>query len=190
MTSRLRPGDGPRHAWTPEPGVTVDLPVVLDFVIAPVDGGPAYSVTEATVDLCDGEPALVRLVATCPAGMDLVWTQRMFRWAGPVEVVTRMVPALIRAGLDPYTAEFPVDDLPAATRRAPQRRLSDEFLEDVASEYLTHGRGYARAMAAHYQVSQRTVVSWIEKARERGILTATEPGRFGGHVRPRGRRDG
>ena len=46
------------------------------------------------------------------------------------------------------------------------------------------GRGYARTIAAERNVSQRTVVSWIEKARARGILSATTAGRMGGEVRP------
>lgn len=118
MTSRLRRAPGARHPWSPEPGIVVDLPVVLDFVITHRDTGEPYGVTEAMVDLRGGEPALVSLTVTCPDGVDVVWTQRRFRWSGPLEVVTRTVPDVIRAGRDPFDVDYPVADLPAATRRA------------------------------------------------------------------------
>ena len=66
--------------------------------------------------------------------------------------------------------------------------LGDAFLEDVARQYLAIGRGYARAIAAERHVSQRTVVSWIEKARRRGILTRVPAGSFGGTIVPKARR--
>jgi hypothetical protein len=168
--------------------VTLDLPVILDFVIHDRQTGSLLSITEATIDLIDGTPALVRVSVDAPGGIDLTWTQRAFRWSGPIEVVTRTVPAMIRAGRDPFLAEFPVRDLPAVTRPAPHRQLSAEFLEDVAREYLTLGPGYAGALASAYQVSPRTVVSWIEKARRRGILTPTQPGRYGGQLQSGGGR--
>jgi len=37
-------------------------------------------------------------------------------------------------------------------------------------------------------VSQRTVVSWVEKARRRGILTRVRPGSYGGEIVPRTKR--
>lgn len=188
MTSHLRRASGPRNPWTAEPGVVVDLPVTLDFVIAEQATGVPVSVTRATVDLRGGQPVLVRLTVDTPGGIDIPWTQREFRWAGPVEVVTRMVPALIRAGRDPFAAEYPISDLPAVTRPAAARKLSAEFLEDIAREYLTLGPGYARKLAGQYQVSPRTVVSWVEKARRRGILSQTRPGSFGGHLSPGGER--
>lgn len=49
--------------------------------------------------------------------------------------------------------------------------LSDEFLTTIAREYLVRGRGYAASLAEEYFATPRTVVSWIEKARARGILS-------------------
>jgi hypothetical protein len=43
-------------------------------------------------------------------------------------------------------------------------------------------------MAAERHVSPRTVVSWIEKARRRGILTRVPQGGYGGEIIPRSRR--
>lgn len=52
-----------------------------------------------------------------------------------------------------------------------RRTITDEFLVAIAREYLTRGRGYAASLAQEYSVSPRTVVSWVEKARARGILS-------------------
>ena len=67
-------------------------------------------------------------------------------------------------------------------KRTTPTRLTDAFLEVIAVRYLRLGRGYAKAIAAERNVSPRTVVSWIEKARERGILTGTSPGSMGGSL--------
>ena len=40
---------------------------------------------------------------TAANGLDLTTLQQKFRWATPLEVVTRMVPALLESGEDPYT---------------------------------------------------------------------------------------
>ena len=45
------------------------------------------------------------------------------------------------------------------------------------------GRDIAAA-AEQYQVAPRTVVSWVQKARRRGLLTPARPGVAGGEVRP------
>jgi hypothetical protein len=68
--------------------------------------------------------------------------------------------------------------------RSVPTRLTDEFLIEIATRYVMHGRGYAKAIAAQRNVSTRTVISWVEKARARGILTATTPGSVGGSVNP------
>jgi transposase-like protein len=61
-------------------------------------------------------------------------------------------------------------------------RLTDEFLEGIVKAYLESGRGYAKKIAVIRGVSERTVVSWIQKARERGILSKTRPGSRGGEL--------
>ena len=60
--------------------------------------------------------------------------------------------------------------------------------EQVARDYLAIGRGYATAMSIEHGVSPRTVVSWVEKARQRGILTPVPKGGFGGRVVSKRRR--
>ena len=78
----------------------------------------------------------------------------------------------------PFDVDLPLTGFPeAATLDRPSNQpLTDQFLEDIAREYLSIGRGYARAIAAERHVSERTVVSWVEKARKQGILTRVRPG--------------
>ena len=61
----------------------------------------------------------------------------------------------------------------------------DNDFPNGAGRLKIGSRGYAATLAQAYQVSPRTVVSWVEKARARGILTATTPGVAGGTVPPR-----
>lgn len=191
LKSHLRRTDGPHEPWTSPEGVVVELPVVFDLVMSdPVTGAEAWRV-EATIDLCGGDPGLTQMViksAPGVGGLDTEVLQSRFRWATPVEAVTRLVPLLIRAGKDPFAAEFPVDGYPEVTRRAQPTVLSDSFLEDIARDYLVLGRGYAKVLAAKHSVAPRTVVSWVEKARERGILTKTSSGRTGGQLVPPSKR--
>ena len=82
-------------------------------------------------------------------------------------------------------AGLPITGFPAVAIQ-PQRRkgnLTDEFLTAIAREYLARGRGYAASLAREYFVTPRTVVSWVEKARARGLLSAAPgPGATGGHL--------
>lgn len=161
-----------RHPWT-SAGVTVDLPVVVDWVsVDPVSGEESVRI-EARIDLVDGAPVLVSMYLDCATGLDVLTLQQDFRWASPLEVVTGLVPRLIAAGLDPFSMDLPLTGFPAvAVQPTTARRvLSDEFLTTVAREYLLRGRGYAASLAAEYCVSPRTVVSWVEKARARGLLS-------------------
>ena len=48
--------------------------------------------------------------------------------------------------------------------------------------------GYAQAIAAERGIAERTVVSWVEKARRRGILTKVPAGSNGDEVVPRSHR--
>lgn len=165
--------------------MTIDLPVIVDWVRVEPDTGAESVRIEARVDLIDGRPQIVKMSLACQTGLDLATLQRDFRWASPLEVVTGLLPHLIAEGLDPFTVDLPVTGFPAAavqptrTRRA----LSDDFLTTIASEYLTRGRGYAASLADEYTVSSRTVVSWIEKARARGLLSPPPArGAAGGHL--------
>ncbi len=111
--------------------------------------------------------------------------QREFRWASPLNAVTGILPRLIAAGSDPFAADLPVTGFPAVAVQPLLRRrvLTDEFLTTIAREYLARGRGYAASLAEEYVVTPRTVVSWVEKARTRGILSAPPTtGATGGHL--------
>lgn len=70
------------------------------------------------------------------------------------------------AGRDPFAKRPPSNWWIAETRY----KLTDDFLTTIADRYLKLGRGYVKTLAAEYSTSPRTVRSWIDKARERGIL--------------------
>jgi len=170
----------------------VDLPIVVDILdIDPVSRSIVWKM-EAAIDLVDGQPALMsmHLESTRPIDPDLL--QREFRWATPLDIATITIPELLRAGLDPFRYHYPSAGYPQAAfvERSAPTRLTDEFLTEIAMRYVMLGRGYAQAIATQRSVSPRTVVSWIEKARERGILSATTPGAVGGRVLRRRTRPG
>lgn len=173
VTSRMMRAPGERHPWATR-GVTIDLPVIVDWVNVDPDTGAELVRIEATIDLVDDAPVIISMSLVGSAGLDLVTLQRDFRWASPLEVVTGLAPRLIAEGEDPFAIDLPVTDFPASVIQPvrSRRALSDEFLTTVAREYLVRGRGYAATLAEEYYVSPRTVVSWVEKARARGLLSA------------------
>lgn len=184
VASRIARADGPRHRWqTAE--VTVDLPVIVNWVSVDQSTGEEDVRVEARVDLVDGAPAIVSMSLVSGAGLDLVALQRDFRWASPLAVVTGILPELIAAGADPFAVDLPVTGFPAVAAKPVRRRgiLTDEFLGTIAREYLVRGRGYATSLAREYYVTPRTVVSWVEKARARGLLSSPPSrGAVGGHL--------
>ena len=173
VSSRVSRAEGPQHPWSVGE-VPIDLPVIVDWVAVEPSTGDVQVRIEARVDRVDGRPEIVKMSLDAPAGLDLATLQRDFRWASPLEVVTGLLPRLIATGTDPFAAELPVTGFPAVASQPVRRRgvLSDEFLTTIAREYLARGRGYARSMANEYFVTPRTVVSWVEKARARGLLSA------------------
>jgi hypothetical protein len=190
VTSRIRPAAGRKRMWRIDDEHSFPLPVIVDHQFVDPATGRRGWLIEATIDLIDDEPALVRMNAHVPDGIDPYRMQREFRWASPLEVVAQGVPSLLERGIDPFDFDLPIDGFPKAAElgepvNAP---LSDAFLEEVAREYLAIGRGYATAIAADRHVSPRTVVSWIEKARRRGILTRVPQGGVGGRIVPRAKR--
>ena len=189
-TSRIRPASGRKRLWHISPDHSFPLPVIVDHMFVHPETGELGWRIEATIDLVDGEPALVRMDAQAPGGIDPYRMQRDFRWASPLEVVRLGIPALLERGIDPFEFDLPLTGFPeaAALGRPPNEPLTEQFLEDIAREYLAIGRGYARVIAAERHVSERTVVSWIEKARRQGILTRVRPGSYGGEIVPRSRR--
>ena len=190
VTSRLRPAPGRKRPWKISAERSFPLPVIVDHMFVDPDTGELGWLIEATIDLVDGEPALVRVNAHVPGGIDPYLMQREFRWASPLEVVRDGVPVLLGRGTDPFAHDLPLTGFPAAAAfEGPSNEpLTEKFLETIAREYLAIGRGYARTIAAERHVSERTVVSWIEKARRQGILTRVPLGSFGGQIVPKSKR--
>lgn len=155
---------------------------MVDLVSIDPQTGIEHWRVDATVDLVDQRPTLVALCISSAEGLGTDYLQRNFRWATPVDIVTITVPQLLARGIDPYEHDLPIDGFPNAAYvdRSIRTRLSDEFLEEIAARYIVLGRGYAKAIAEERNVSPRTAISWVEKARERGILTGTTPGSVGG----------
>jgi hypothetical protein len=190
LSSRLHRA-GSTSIWSPSDGIELPMPVVFDLRLIDTETGEDVFRFDATIDLVEGTPVMVRFVATAAEGLDLVRLQREFRWATPVDVVTRLVPSIISSGGDPFDYDYPVEGFPEvvdASRSPANLALSDAFLEGIAREYLDIGRGYAKKIAIARGVSPRTVVSWIEKARQRGILTTLGAGSYGGEIVPPDRR--
>jgi hypothetical protein len=190
VTSRIRPAPGRKRSWQISADCSFPLPVIVDHMSVDPETGVRAWLIEATIALIDGEPALVRMDAQVPDGIDPYRMQREFRWASPLEAVTKGVPVLLGRGIDPFDFDLPLSGFPEAAElgRPSNERLSDAFLEEIAREYLATGRGYTKAIAGPRHVSERTAVSWVEKARRRGILTRVPPGSFGGQIVSKSRR--
>ncbi len=190
VTSRVRPAPGRKRMWQATPTHSFPLPVIVDHMCVDPESRELVWLIEATIGLVEGSPALIRMNAHSPGGINPHWMQREFRWASPLDVITVGVPELLARGIDPFAIDLPLTGFPeAATFSRPiNEPLSDDFLEGIAREYLAIGRGYARAMAAERKVSERTVVSWVEKARQRGILTRVPSGSVGGQIVPKSKR--
>lgn len=184
VTSHLERCPSTPHAWVSPIGERVPLP--LKVVIRGAGCRPAqecWRVT-ATADVRNGELILTSVVVSADAGLNVGVLQSSFRWQTPLDIVGVLVPALMASGSDPFDVALPIDKFPDAARLgfSGRRRLSDEFLAEIAERYLHFGRGYAKTLGAQYDVSPRTVVSWVEKARRRGILTTVAQGSLGGEV--------
>ena len=186
VTSRIRPVAGPTQMWHISDELEFALPVIVDHMCVDPASGELGWLFEATISLVDGSPALDRMNLHAPKGIDPHRLQREFRWASPLEIVTVGVPSLLARGIDPFDFDLPLTGFPeAAQLGSPTNvKLSDEFLESIARQYLAIGRGYAKAIASERHVSERTVISWVEKARRRGILTRVPAGSVGGEIIP------
>ena len=184
ISSRLRRGKGARSKWIAQNGHAVQLPLVLDIVNIDEGSGEASWYVEAQVDLIADQPELTDVHLKGHPLLDANYLQVFFRWATPIDVVTRTVPNLLAQGIDPFKYEYATSGYPDdfdSSKKA-NTRLSDEFLEEIAQQYIAVGRGYAEVIASERGVAKRTVVSWVEKARKRGILSATKPGSSGGSL--------
>ena len=139
LSSRLRPLDGPRTPWTSPDGAVVDLPVVFDLVMTDPETEIEAWRVEATVGMRSGDPALLQMVVTCGpggGGLDPAFLQREFRWATPLEAVTRLVPLIVQAGKDPYAMEFPAQGYPEVTR-SPQVSVTNSWRTSPASTWCS-----------------------------------------------------
>lgn len=186
VSSRIRPAENVDSYWQLDDQTSFPMPVIVDFLCVAPGGRWLEWKIEATVGLIEGNPRLIRMLAENLSGIDVEYMQREFLWRSPETIVTRGIPKLLSEGTDPFEFELPLSGFPDAAEisLAPRQRLDDKFLEDIAREYLVRGRGYAASMAAERFVSKRTVVSWIEKARARGILTMVDKGSHGGRIVP------
>lgn len=188
LTSRLHRMDDCRPVLITD-GVLIDLPITVDLIyLDPADGELLWSF-EAVVDFDDA--LVVRsLNMWARNGLDITRLQQEFRWATPLDIVGRLVPKLLAEDHDIYSVDLPVTGYPEVTGgpRDASGALTDDFLEAIAREYLNLGRGYADELSTRFLVSRRTVVSWVEKARRRGILTPVRPGQFGGQIVPLAKR--
>ena len=115
--------------------------MVLDVVEVGSDGATVLWRVEARVELIEGRPSITRIVLDSAVGLQPQMLQVKFRWATPLDVVTRAVPQLIADGIDPFDYEYPIRNFPDAADvgRAQGRRLTDAFLADVAQRYVALG---------------------------------------------------
>ena len=182
-SSRVRKVSGQKRIWTAPNGQQVRLPLIVDHMNIDEYGVQTWLV-EAKIDLVANEPQLISVHMAANPNLDAVFLQRFFRWATPLEVVRIAIPSLLEEGINPFEYEFPVEGFPDAAQivRAKNTRLSDEFLKELAREYVEVGRSYARIIAKQRGVSPRTVVSWVEKARKRGFIEPTKPGQRSNRV--------
>lgn len=179
FSSKVTKLDENGSVWIASNGQTVPLPLLIDHVNICAQTSRCTSVVEAIVDLVNGQPSLVDVKLKGFPELDTVLLQRFFRWSTPVEIVTLLIPRLMEQGVDPFSHWLPTDGFPDAayTNKKYNQRVSDEFLTEIARQYVEIGRGYAKTIARQKGVKERTVVSWIEKARKRGILEQTKPGK-------------
>jgi transposase-like protein len=184
-SSTLKRIKGAQSSWLAPNGESVTLPLTVELLWHHEPTGILAFKATAEVALLKGEPRLIRMDVSSPVGLVPSMLQASFRWQSPLDVVTITVPALLKAGIDPYAFPLPTEGYPEAAIKInlnDKTRLTDEFLEGIVKAYLEGGRGYAKKIAVSRGVSERTVVSWIQKARERGILSKTRPGSHGGEL--------
>jgi len=175
-SSKVEPGVGAQKFWVAPNGASVPLPLIV--VLSHVDSASCQETWrfEATVELVGGSPQVTRYDLKNIDGFNPVFMEKMFRWGTPLHVVTSHLPVLISEGVDIWQAEIPVD---ARSGADPETgRHTDEFLLHIVDEYERIGRNYAKELSALYGVAPRTVVSWMEKARRRGLAPPGARGRI------------
>lgn len=140
--------------------------------IGPLGGRMVFVVAEN-----HGEPVVIRAEFDRDDGLDLLNAQQ-FNWLAPLNLIADFT--------GPWDEWLEADE---ADFGRPHIQLTDEFLEQVAKDYLAAGRGYAKALGMKYGVAPTSVVRWMQLARQRGIITYPErKGAVGGTYVPRSER--
>ena len=178
-SSRLTRVSKATSHWVAANGLRVELPAEIDVAHIDEPTNSLEWLVVAKIDLVDESPSLVSVEVKGFPQLDTHHLQSFFRWPTPLDIIIHTVPALMCKGIDPYNYDYATEGFPNSVFLDPptNERLSDDFLHVIARLYVTIGRRYASALAGEYGVSQRTVVSWIEKARKRGILPPTKAGK-------------
>lgn len=164
--SRVEQGEGRRRAWTAPNGQKVVLPLLLTAWETDELTGEVIGTTTARVELVDGRPQTVMVLVEVPDGIFEPLIQKNFRWATPGDLVRNWIPEVLARGEDPLQLEPPTDLWSPAERQ----ELSHRFLEEIAEQHKELGYGYANVLAAKYRTTPRTVRSWVERAKQQGII--------------------
>ena len=184
---RVDPVQSRRQTVWHHRGTDVRLPVVACFEF-PADSrrsGPRLLIT-LNVHLVAGEPAVTDMSLTAADGLNLQHLQRDFRWATPLRLVLDHLVAT-DDGTDNCYGRWmrPGSGAPLVE----PKDLDDDFLEEVARAYLAAGTRYSRELGDKYGVAPRSVIRWVDLARQRGILTRPDRvGAKGGHIVPKSKR--
>lgn len=127
----------------------------------------------------DTDPRVItRMTFESERGLNLQALQRDFKWKTPLDLMCDHD--------GPYGKWIQAE---TETVIKPPTELTDDFLEQVARDYLRVGRGYPTALGAKYGAPPRTVVRWMQLARARGIIThPPRVGAVGGELVPKSRR--
>lgn len=173
ISSRCFPAEGNPAVWIAPNGAQVPLPIVIDNVFVDDDGDIVWNI-QAKIDFVDGEPKMTSLLIEEKEGMNPITYSKLFRWGTSVAIVQNILPQLIQAGKDIFSEWLPINsvEVPALERG----RLNDEFLSHIVWLYENVGSGYETVLARRFGVSPRTVVSWMEKARKRGLAAPAVKG--------------
>lgn len=114
VTSRIRPapGRGGEHPRRIDYGARSPCRLIVYYCSSTRRRERGRQI-QATIGLVDGAPAIIRVDARAPGGLDPALMQRQFRWASPLEAANDdLVPILLGRGIDPFAYDLPVDGFP------------------------------------------------------------------------------
>lgn len=130
VSSRMTRAPGKRHPWITN-GLSVDLPVIVDWVNVDPGTGAELVRIEATIDLVDGTPAIISMSLVSSVGLDLVTLQRDFPLGFTAGSGNRTRPTVDRRGGGPLRGGFSGRGLSSQCHPAgadapdPERRVPD-----------------------------------------------------------------